>query len=212
MRNYLSGRWLWFIVEIIRRIIQFSDNDLIPLLYLSIKRFKKVSPQRYSIYRELYDDFFVPTINLHRPADIDNYFRINGFTINNPRIIEEYNHNYKGTGTEAISLYYSRVESNPKLNDSNTVLELIPVDQINDIKYKEQYILDNIDKIKRLINKDFFKSSINRSILCISLYRLAREICNEDNIKKSSEEKHAELAELFDNFDKNCSMDISAID
>ena len=200
MRNYLSGRWKWFIVYNIRNIIKYSDNSLVSFLYQFHNRFKIKSPQRNVIYREMYDDLFVPTLNLYRPADIDNYFMLNGFNVDNPRIVEEYNHNYEGTGSEAISLYYSVDNLTSVLKDSKKTFELIPVNQINDIKYDEKIILDNIGNIKRLKYEGYFKSAINRSIFCISLYRLSRKLFAEDNINKSSVIRHTELNELIENY------------
>jgi len=73
---------------------------------------------------------------------------------------------------------------------------------MHDIEYKESYILHNIDKMRSLAEKDYPLSPVNRAVLAISLYRLARAIGENDDINRTSDVRHAELAQMLSDFDR----------
>lgn len=151
IRIYRSGSFSFFIVDFLRKIIT-NLNDFDEYLQKTQSR-----SEPDDIISDLYDDIFVPNLYLFSINNLIKNFKRNGFKLIFNSQYKTYNHaSYHDI--QGISLGFQNCRSK---SDLIYKFNINHVDQVLDIKYKEQYIINNIKLMKKIIcNKSEFKKRI----------------------------------------------------
>ena len=148
IRIYRSGSFSFFIVDFLRKII-INLNDFNEYLQKTESR-----SEPDDIISDLYDDIFVPNLYLFSINNLIENFKRNGFKLIFNSQYTTYNH-ASHHNIQGISLGFKNYQSKSDLIYNFNIKH---VDQVLDIKYKEQYILNNIKLMKKIIcNKSKFK-------------------------------------------------------
>jgi len=176
MGFYRSGDWRWFIVSMIRKgVTKKNFSKLKNKISVSCA---KGDASHFQVARML-DDFFVPGQSLFHPEDIIHDTKECGLeTVFIEDDMREYCHeskNYHSVGGDRIYLQKAKHFSYEDLAKKEFKTSK-GKDQFFDIPYKEEIILENIDKWLELVdlyNHGFIDEDIWLDVL-INMYRFAR--------------------------------------
>ena len=141
---YRSGSLHYFVIDFIRKFISYDDVTIISKI--AKNKFKEIKECRgiYTLYDVMYDDFFVPTLNLFSPAAINNILSANSFINNTDKVYSEFNH----SSILHYNNFYWTKSDNP-YSGASGVPDLCHIDQIKDINYLDI----TIDKTVSLMNE-----------------------------------------------------------
>ncbi len=92
-RIYRSGLLGFFVVDFIRRVINYKNFELTSKM--AAEKFGNIEDPA-GIYADVIDDFFVPVLKLFDPRQVDNFFTKNGFQVLMVREFSEYDHSDTG--------------------------------------------------------------------------------------------------------------------
>jgi len=188
IRIYRSGSFSFFIVDFLRKII----NDLDDFYNFVEKNESRSEPD--DIISDLIDDIFVPNLYLFPINNLIKNFERNGFKLIFNSKYKCYDHN-SNRSTQGISLGFQNCRNSSNLTSNFRIKH---VDQIFSINYKEKYILDNINLIKKIINEKnkFKKKDIYKFV--IETYKISQGIHHKQNF--SSKKNHKILNKFLKSF------------
>ena len=190
IRIYRSGSFSFFIVDFLRKIIT-NLNDFNEYLQ---KMESRSEPD--DIISDLYDDIFVPNLYLFSINNLIENFKRNGFKLIFNSQYTTYNH-ASHHNIQGISLGFKNYQSKSDLIYNFNIKH---VDQVLDIKYKEQYILNNIKLMKKIIcNKSKFKRE-DIYKLTVVMYKASQGLHHKKNF--SSKQNHKILKKILESFIK----------
>jgi len=190
-RIYRSGSFAFFIVDFLRKII----TDLEGFNNFILKNYKRSEPD--DIISDIIDDIFVPNLYLFDVNALINDFQRNGFKLIFNSKYKKYDHS-SNISNQGISLCFQNIRSP---NDLKHSFNIKHVDQIQDIIYKEQYILNNIKLINLIIkNKNRFKRE-HIYKFAIQVYRNSQGLHHKQ--RRSSIQNHKNLNKILKSFINN---------
>lgn len=206
MGFYRSGEWKYFVIAIIRLLIDHNMFAKVKKYVAIIESFGKLN--HYQISR-LMDDFFIPCMHKFHPNDIVHDIKKLGasvFYFDND--FRDYNHEsdqYFSIGGDRI--YITKTEAS-----SYNVDDVIPnlktftgKDQINDLEYKESIIYENIATAKN-IRMRYELGEVSQDeiiLLAIKLYDLTRPYKPSENeyyMETKRKGRHKVMNEILNNF------------
>ena len=158
------------------------------------------------------DDFFVPKKHNFHPKDVISDVKLlGGKVFHFDDDFRDYNHegsNYFSIGGDRIYITKEK-ETNINIDDvKDKLLTKVGRNQLFDVDYKEDIILENIELVKkiRILNKTGYISDTLISSLCIGLYQFTRPLMlEESNYYQESKRmgRHTFLNNYLKNFLKN---------
>tara|TARA_B100000242_G_scaffold294282_1_gene275983 strand:+ start:1299 stop:2342 length:1044 start_codon:yes stop_codon:yes gene_type:complete len=190
-RIYRSGSFGFYITDFIRKFITYEDlNDI-------HRRFsEKFENNNYNkqLAADLHDNFFVPILNLFDPKEIDKFFQKLDFKLIHRDEYVSYEHSSIEHSSQGTTLIYETKDFT--LSKLSRITEFPPhLDQINDIKYSEEFILNtNILMNKFLKNINLF-SKKEILDLALDLYRESQLYRKKEF--QPTEENHMRIQELL---------------
>ena len=176
MGFYRSGDWRWFITALIREALprrNFAKIKAKVALYFALG-----DPEHFQVLRML-DDFYVPAISLCHPRDIQADMEACGFE---KYYLEDDFREYCHDSSSHLSIGADRIYVVKKKSlpydallsqDYRTARS---IDQLRDIDYRDELILENIDRWLELVDlyqHGFIDEDFWLDVL-INLYRFAR--------------------------------------
>lgn len=190
-RIYRSGSFAFFTVDFLRKIItnlEEFDNYI-------LRNEKTLEPD--DTISDMIDDLFVPNLYLFNVNNLINDFKKNGFKLIYKSKHKDYDHSSKNSN-QGISLCFQNSKSQKKSKHNFTIKHL---DQIQDITYKEHYILNNIKLINQIIK------NINR-VKKDHIFKFAVHVYKNSQFphhkkKRSSIQNHKNLNIILKNFIRN---------
>lgn len=177
MGFYRSGEWKYFVIAIIRILIDHKMFSKVKKYGAILESFCELNHYQTS---RLMDDFFIPCMHKFHPNDIiSDIKKLGGDVYQFDNDFRDYNHEsneYFSIGGDRIYITKSK-DSNYDINE--IIPELITSkgkDQIIDIDYKESIIKENI-KIAKDIRMKYELGEISQDeiiLLAIKIYSLTR--------------------------------------
>jgi|GEM_PF-5077847 len=183
---YRSGSFVFFIVDFIRKFISFSDWGKVDILFKEKFPFSnneklqgessgKVNEERFhSLYSCMCDDFFVPKVGLYNIKSLHDYFKLYGFSPlkDCDRDFREYDHTDSGIPYQSPLLFLERT--------SMEEIKAIPdfpchVDQMKDITYKEDFIINTIELMGEFLKGVFKMTPDKRIDVALDIYNIAHK-------------------------------------
>ena len=187
LRIYRSGSLNFFIVDFIRKYVMWEDKKNIEIIFK--KKYLDLDTSSV-LFKDMIDNFFVPISRYYDPAELNEYFAMFGLSSINNNLYEEYNHENTELSGQGWSLHY--ITDNIRLLDDLDNLEFPKhIDQMNDVHYKEEFILETVRLMKQfLINSKNYDRQFIIEIL-LDLYKLCQI---KGSIKKiNSENMHKKI-------------------
>lgn len=187
-RIYRSGSLAFYVVDALRKIVQYADRDLVTELFR-----RKHPESHWQIYMGLYDDLFVPVVGLYDPKALNAYFGRAGLRVTVAQESVPYDHANTQVSGQGVSLFYEWTGDAAGTRFD----EPFPphIDQLTDIRYREPHI-----RTTNALFRDFIaaaptldRRAVIEAALSLheggQLYRYHRTV--------RSEEVHRELQKLL---------------
>ena len=199
MRNYRTGTLIFFVADFIRKFINYDCMiDFDKVCHERFGDFPSQADWTSNLYTNIcglsFDHFFVPTLHLHDTKELNNYFESNGFQNLLPQTVPEYNHdNFTDIAQTNTSFVYAKLtDRTDKFNGK------FPehIDQLSDITYREKYIIQTVEMMKKALPKLKTISNVEKIKLAVELFFIAdtyRFIKFYLNGKHNIDEKKFEL-------------------
>jgi len=186
-RIYRSGSLAFFIVDFIRKFIGWEDKEGVTKIFWD--KFDSMTEEASILYKDTYDDFFVPVLRLYDPDAVSRFFEAHHLKPITKQKFDKYDHgNTQGSG-QGWSLCYSGKDFEYKgcLN-----MEFPGhVDQMEGIDYREQYILDTVKLMKRFLKACKGIPQQLKIDMALDLYKASQ--LYRIKTKVSAQAKHAEI-------------------
>ncbi len=214
MGFYRSGEWKYFLIAIIRTLIDQSMFSKVKKYGAILETFGELNHYQTS---RLIDDFYIPCMHKFDPKDIIHDIEVLGgsvFQFDND--FRDYNHESK----EYFSIGGDRIYITKNSSSDYDVKEIIPKlrtftgkDQINDIDYREQIIYENIELAKN-IRLRFELGEVSQEeivLLAIKLYDLTRPYIPKENeyyMETQRVGRHKTLNKILKNFSEKIIQNI----
>jgi len=180
MRLYRSGSLRFFIADFVRRFMPYEDSGVAEQTFIEkfgfFEKDKGLKNQdaKVHLYEMSYNDMFVPVpvLNLFDPSRLYSFFERNGYAgINRPNI-GSYDHEVETKGGTAYSAYF-RKQSDGEIK-ADKLGDLVHVDQLEGIDYKEGYIRETVGLMKAALPNIKKRGAEERCGLCFDLFYAAQ--------------------------------------
>lgn len=210
MGFYRSGEFKYFIVDAIRYMMEPRMMSLTRDLNAILFTFGEINHYQSS---RVMDDFYVPRKHNFHPKDIIHDINLLGGEVYNfDNDLRDYNHegeNYFSIGGDRIYITKKK-ETNVSLASIKDKLKTTKGrDQLFDIEYKEDIILENLELIKKikLLSQTGFINDENIVALCLGLYQFTRPFNFDQSyyMQETKKGRHKTLNLYLKNFIKNFS-------
>lgn len=189
-RIYRSGSLGFFVVDFIRRLINYEDFQLTSRM--AAERFGNTADPA-GIYADVIDDFFVPVLKLFDPRQVDDFFLRNGFQVIMPRRFLEYDHADTGTGGQGWSLYYEYMGGGTSQMPTGDFPGHI--DQLHGIDYSEFFIKKTVNMMDAILERVGQMTTSSRIELALRLYEASQTYRRESHA--TGHENHERLQEIL---------------
>ena len=199
MRNYRTGTLIFFVADFIRKFINYDCMiDFDKVCHERFGDFPSQADWTSNLYTNIcglsFDHFFVPTLHLHDTKELNNYFESNGFQNLLPQTVPEYNHgNFTDSAQTNTSFVYAKMTDRTDKFDGKFPEH---IDQLSDITYREKYIIQTVEMMKKALPKLKTISNVEKIKLAVELFFIAdtyRFIKFYLNGKHNIDEKKFEL-------------------
>ena len=194
-RIYRSGSFAFFLVDFIRKFIRYEDSKLTTEIFES--KFGSLSSS--VLYNDMYDDFFVPVLNLFDPRSIDDFFLKQGCNLPVQKSFAEYDHSSNGRDGQGWSLYYDL----PEQINYDDVSFPSSIDQMDDLDYKEPTINKTVKMMRQSLPYIIGSNDEERISLALDLYKRSQLYLSEQH--HSFEENHAAIQEFLSDYSSRSS-------
>ena len=190
-RIYRSGCLGFYVTDFIRRFIRYQDRREV------MRQFALLYPQPSEasrlLYVDLYDNFFVPVLQLYDPVQVDAYFERLGFRACVAQRHAAYDHADTRPSGQGVSLYYERRGS---ARAGRRPAPFPPhIDQLQGIAYRESHIQATNALMSEFLARAGRLSQQARVKTAVALYE--RSQLYRINHRVTSEQKHEELQEAL---------------
>ena len=177
MGFYRSGEWKYFVIAIIRILLEDNMFSKVKKYGAILESFGELNHYQTS---RLMDDFFIPCMHKFHPNDIISDIKKLGASVFHfDNDFRDYNHEsneYFSIGGDRIYITKEK-ESNYEIEEiSKNLKTKSGIDQITEVDYKESIISENIDLAKEIrMRYDLGEVSSDEIVLLtLSLYNLTR--------------------------------------
>ena len=177
MGFYRSGEWKYFIIALIRTLIDYTMFSRVKKYGAILESFGELNHYQTS---RLMDDFFIPCMHKFHPNDVITDIKTLGASVYHfDNDFREYNHEsdeYFSIGGDRIYI----TKEKPSTYNVDEISKLLKtsegIDQIKNVEYKEEIIFENISMAKEIrMRYELGEVSSDEIILLsISLYNLTR--------------------------------------
>ena len=177
LRNYRTGTLIFFIADFVRKFI--SHDFIKDLDMVCRERFGDFPMNHVEFFNNLYtylwglcgDHGFVPSLHLLDKKKLDNYFESNGFENLHPHKLSEYNHD----DLDSYALSQTNFIFRKKTSRTGKIYGQFPkhIDQLNDVCYRENYIVKTVEMMKAALPKLKTIDSKERIKLMVELFFIA---------------------------------------
>ena len=167
-RIYRSGSLYYFCCNFIRKFITYDDRDAVMAEFH--KQYREPRPDAQILYNGVWDDFFVPVLNLYQPSAVDRFFSERGFSNVVPHCIPDYDHGNARHDGQGVSLFYQGDEGPYEEVPKNSFPT--HVDQLSGIAYREASIQKTVQAMKEFIGIAPTLTAAQRAKVAITVHRL----------------------------------------
>ncbi len=192
-RIYRSGSLAFFIVDFIRKFIGWSDKDMVINIFQ--EKFKDKGQAADFLYKDMYDDFFVPVLKLYDPEKVNAFFHKYGLEPITGQKFPKYDHADTSASGQGWSLCYGGRDF--KYNGSINTEFPGHVDQMTGINYQESHIRSTIklmEQFLKLCNILPMQLKVNTAL---DLYEISQLYRMKNKV--SSEDRHAKIQQIITN-------------